>query len=149
MSTNEFVVATVLAVLMVVAAVCDWRSREIPNRLPAGILGLAVLSCFFGMLVGGWWQIFAGLMLAVSVSLPFHWRGGLGGGDVKLLGALGAWLGPIQIWPALFWVAMLGAVLALVATARRQRTLAYGPAIVAGVGLQMCWPGGLAWLAGW
>ena len=50
--------------------------------------------------------------------LPFA-LGGLGGGDVKLLAALGAWLGPaLTIWMAVY-TGMAGGVLALVVALSR------------------------------
>jgi prepilin peptidase CpaA len=45
--------------------------------------------------------------------LPFFVLRGIGGGDVKLLAALGAWLGPMSaVWLA-FWSAIAGGVFAL------------------------------------
>lgn len=44
--------------------------------------------------------------------LPFALRG-LGGGDVKLMAALGAWLGPIDVFWAAMYTGVAGGVLAL------------------------------------
>lgn len=80
-----------------VAAVLDYRTRKIPNWLTvsAAVLGLAYhvftpggmgpLSALAGFAIG------FGLLL-----LPWLLGGG-GMGDVKLLAALGAWLGPVLI----------------------------------------------------
>jgi prepilin peptidase CpaA len=57
-------------------------------------------------LVAGWGVGFA-------FFLPFFALGGMGAGDVKLLAALGAWLGPTQaVWLALFSL-IAGGVLGL------------------------------------
>ena len=43
----------------------------------------------------------------------FYMFGGVGGGDVKLMGAAGALLGSKLIQPALFYTAVIGAFLAI------------------------------------
>ena len=97
-------------VLTVVALVWDLRTRRIPNAVTVSALIAALL--FHGV-TGGW----AGLGMALGgfgagFGLLFVlWLvGGGGGGDVKLMGALGAWLGP-----KLILIVFLGsAVVALV-----------------------------------
>ena len=45
----------------------------------------------------------AGWLLGVAFFFPVFALGGMGAGDVKLLGALGAWLGPVAaVWVALY-----------------------------------------------
>jgi prepilin peptidase CpaA len=118
MSTSVVVSVVVIAIGLV-ACVTDVRSRRIPNLLTfsgaaAGVLFHLYLSGAQGIVtaVTGW---VTGLMLF----LPFFLLRGMGAGDVKLLAALGAWLGPLQvIWLALF-AAIAGGVLALVVAASR------------------------------
>ena len=95
-----------VVVIIMAAAVSDLRSRRVPNALT---IGAAVLAIAFHGVVGGW----SGLVLAVSGCLagfvlffPFFALGGLGAGDVKLLAAIGAWLGPM----AAVWTGLIGAV---------------------------------------
>jgi prepilin peptidase CpaA len=110
-----------LAVLIValIACVTDIRSRRIPNILTfgaasAGLLfhsfapaGEGVTTAAFGWLIG-----------VVAFFIPFA-LGGLGGGDVKLLGALGAWLGPVPtIWVVLY-SGVAGGVMAIVVALAR------------------------------
>lgn len=84
----------VLAVLAAcVAAITDLRTRTIPNwlTLPCSLLGLALA----GSARGGEGLVLAALG-ALACFLPPYFlfvRGALGGGDVKLFGALGALLG--------------------------------------------------------
>ena len=58
-------------------------------------------------------------------------RGGVGGGDVKLIAALGLWLGPARLTTVAFIGLALGglAALLLLLTKRKKRreTFAYGP----------------------
>ena len=76
---------------------------------------------------------FAAYFLPVLVSLLFVWKNkdAFGGGDIKLLAALGAWLG----FEKLLYVIVVSAVLfILYAAIKRQRSGAYGPAIaIAGI----------------
>ena len=53
-------------------------------------------------------------MAGTALFLPFFLLGGMGAGDVKLLAALGAWLGPRDaLWLAVY-ASMAGGVLAVV-----------------------------------
>ena len=53
-------------------------------------------------------MLFASLGLAVGLAVffPFFALGGMGGGDVKLMAALGTWIG----WSPIVWTALYGAV---------------------------------------
>ncbi|MBA3884545.1 MAG: prepilin peptidase [Acidobacteria bacterium] len=102
-----------VAVVAAVACAIDLKERRIPNWLTfgaafAGLVYQFATHGFMGLLSGG-----AGLLVGIAVFfLPFA-LGGLGAGDVKLVAALGAWLGPYEIvWLALY-AAVAGAVLAL------------------------------------
>lgn len=94
------------SVLAVVACIADLGWRRIPNVVTFGGAALALVTAAatggvsgFGMAVGGW---FVGLLLF----LPLFALGGLGAGDVKLLAAFGAWLGPRDV----VYVALYGAI---------------------------------------
>ena len=103
----------------VIACVTDVRSRKIPNVLT---FGTAACGLVFHLITHGW----SGLALAaggwatgVALFLPFFLLRGMGAGDVKLLAALGAWLGPMHtVWLALF-ASISGGVLALLVAASR------------------------------
>ena len=90
-------VASVLLVLvLLVASWTDVRSRRIPNWLTVGglIAGLAVRAWMGpGSVVTG----VLGVALAAVLALPFFAAGALGGGDAKLLMAVGAFMGPADL----------------------------------------------------
>ncbi len=101
-------------VLAAGATVTDVTAARIPNTLTilgavAGVLAHALLSGGTGP-----WLSLAGLGAGLLVFFPIFALGGLGGGDVKLMAALGAWLG----WPAVLslalFTALSGGVLAVV-----------------------------------
>jgi prepilin peptidase CpaA len=117
------------AAIAVCLAACttDVRWRRIPNALTFPAAGAAILFHWWvagshaaAAALGGW---FVGVLLFS----PFFIAGGLGAGDLKLLGAVGAWLGPV---PALFvalYTAIAGGILAmLVALARGYAKAAFG-----------------------
>ena len=94
-----------------------------------------------GMMTG---QILAGVSPPEAVKyqlLVMFLIGGFGGGDAKLLVALGPVLGLQLYLRLLFAVALTGGVLALVAMVRRKRDLAYGPAIAIGMLMVTLWNG--------
>src|SRR5262245_36842504 len=88
------VAESLFVVGMAVAAACDLRSRRIPNEVTVSILLLGLVARGLG---GGPTELVWGLAGAAtgltSLLLPFGARW-LGGGDVKLAAAAGAWLGP-------------------------------------------------------
>jgi prepilin peptidase CpaA len=112
-------VPLVLVSIGVAACVFDVRTRRIPNWLTLGaaLAGLLVQTVSGGadgaLAASGGWAV--GLLLF----LPFFLLGGMGGGDVKLLAALGAWLGPRDaIWLAVY-ASIAGGVLAVVVALAR------------------------------
>jgi prepilin peptidase CpaA len=101
-------------VVAVVAAACDLKTRKIPNLLTFGSVAIAI-----GMhaVIGGWPAIglsLVGCVVGMALFFPFFALGGLGAGDVKLLAAVGAFLGPLAtVWVALF-TSIAGGVMAVV-----------------------------------
>lgn len=92
--------------LGVVACITDLRVRRIPNAVT---FGGAALALAVGLVVKGPAGLFesaAGWLVGCAVFFPFFALGGLGAGDVKLLAAIGAWLGPAGA----FWTAIYGGI---------------------------------------
>jgi prepilin peptidase CpaA len=58
-------------------------------------------------------QSFAGLGLGLLVFGFLFWLGGMGGGDLKLCAALGAWIGPMQLFFAMVYAGMAGGIMVL------------------------------------
>lgn len=119
-------------IVLMVAAIFDLRRREIPDWISAGLLAWAIASIVLGWSATGWLSLAGGLASGLAIGLFLFWLGGFGGGDAKVLAALGAILGPGRFGSLLFYVAITGAVLALVALVRGKREIAYAPAIAIG-----------------
>ena len=127
---------TLTAVLIVgagaAATIVDIRQRRVPNVLTMGLASVGLLLAMAGMgsvTLGG---ALGGLALGLALLLPAHVFGALGAGDVKLLAAFGALLGPGDVFDAFLRAAILGGVMALaVAVWRgRLRETLYGTAML-------------------
>jgi prepilin peptidase CpaA len=132
-----------ILLLAVLAAVCDLRTRQVPDWISLAILGCGMVAVACGWSDVRWLGLFGGLLLGLLCSVPLFCLGGFGGADVKLLAALGATLGPVCFLCMFFWMAMAGAVLAIAAKLRGQKDFAYVPAIVVGLMIQTLWSEGL------
>ena len=99
-------IAFIVIGIGIVACAFDVRTRRIPNALTfsaafAGLLFHVMQSGPAGaQLAAGGWVV--GLLLL----LPYFALGGMGAGDVKLVAALGAWLGPSHA----FWLAIYAGI---------------------------------------
>jgi prepilin peptidase CpaA len=98
----------------VAAGWLDWRSRRIPNWLtvPALILGLGANTIIFGW--PGAKTSLAGAGLALGLLLPVVLVRGLGAGDWKLMGALGALLGPWKLIVVMLGTVLIAGIMSLV-----------------------------------
>jgi prepilin peptidase CpaA len=108
----------VLVILVCTAAWWDVTADRIPNELSVGGLAAAlVLRALLGVdhILHG----LGGLGIAFGIALVLYVLRAIGGGDVKLLAALGAFLGSPHIVGALAVAAVLGAAFALGSMIRR------------------------------
>jgi prepilin peptidase CpaA len=117
-------------IVLAVATFTDLRFRRIPNWLvlPFLLAGIVVSPwradwgdinqgfSWHGLGQFRWHglgQSFAGLGLGLLIFGFLFWLGGMGGGDVKLCTALGAWLGPVQMFWAVFFTSLVGGIMVL------------------------------------
>jgi len=127
------------AVVGIVAVLEDLRRRQIPNWLTgAGIL--------VGLVCGAWKSGWTGIGMAALgaatgflLFLIFYILGGMGAGDIKLMSAFGALLGPSGSIIAAVIAAIAGALLAgaVLVWKPGARAIPYAPAIVVGAWLAM------------
>ncbi|MBU1229889.1 MAG: prepilin peptidase [Proteobacteria bacterium] len=113
-----------LTLSLMVASVIDLRSQRIPNLLtmPAALAALAYHLLTQGP--QGLWFSLAGLGLGLALMLGPFLFGVMGGGDVKLMGAVGAFVGPQTVLIAFLLTSLAGGAYALLVLARRSGLLA-------------------------
>lgn len=140
----EFGFYAVLASTLIVVSIIDYYHQLIPNKLVIFTLITGIiyrLTTYFvldeslieilkqsilGFLIGGGFYL---LIFIVS-------NGNMGGGDIKLMAALGVWLGTLDTVLAIFLTFMIGAVISvfLLATKIKSRkdAIPFGPFIIIG-----------------
>jgi prepilin peptidase CpaA len=115
-------IAVLLLVLVFAAAAYDVAFRRIPNWLAAAgvLLGLATNT----FLYRGWPGLrfsLAGLVAAFAVYFALHSLRAIGGGDVKLMAAVGSLAG-WHNWIGIFLItAIVGGIAAVIVVTRRRR----------------------------
>ena len=103
------------------AAVIDLRTGRIPNPLTAAVAAGGLGLAAFGLTGHSMAGALVGAALGFVLMLPGHIFGGTGAGDVKLLAALGTWLGPGGVLMAFLYSAIAGGVFAVVHAKKRKR----------------------------
>jgi prepilin peptidase CpaA len=107
--------ATLQATLILLLLIAAWRdlaTRLIPDGTAGAVLFCAVLL----RAPDGWWPLissFLAALLLFAVLLVLAMRGLLGGGDVKLAGALAVALPPAATWDLVVMTTFAGGALGL------------------------------------
>lgn len=150
LTPQALLLAVVVAMLMLLAHI-DARTRLLPDALTLPMLWLGLGAAWMGWSAVPLYDAVAGVMAGYGflwlLMQGFHLlRGieGMGYGDLKLLAALGAWLG----WQALPWVLLAACLAGIVFAMLRSKTLLpsgaypFGPFLAAaGVAVFMAAPG--------
>jgi prepilin peptidase CpaA len=107
--------------LTFVAAFVDFRERRIPNWLtvPAFFAAVTLRTVLFGW--PGAKTALEGAGLALALLLPLVLLRAFGAGDWKLMGAIGAFLGPMMFLFVLVGSILVNGVVALVEMMRTRR----------------------------
>jgi len=105
---------TFLAGVLVVAVIQDLRFQRIPNLLtyPSMALALTYQSITHGL--NGALFSAGGLALGIAMLIVPYLMGGMGAGDAKLMGAVGAVVGAKGVFVTFLFTAIAGGVYALI-----------------------------------
>ncbi len=102
-----------VTVTLIVAAVIDGAILKVPNWLTFPFIACGWVHWIIqDQLMGFGWSLL-GTMVGMMLLLVLRNVGGMGGGDVKLLAGVGAWLGAIVTLYAFAATAIVGGVMAL------------------------------------
>jgi prepilin peptidase CpaA len=103
-----------VGILVTLACISDLRTSRIPNVLT---FSAAAGALMFHLVTGGWaaagWSA-AGLALGALLFFPMFALRGMGAGDVKLLAAVGAWLGPGPVVIVALMTSIAGGILGVI-----------------------------------
>lgn len=109
-----YVVAAVLIPGTLLASWIDYSQRRVPNWLNLALIvcGFAAQAAYFGWpgVTTGFWGMLTGFGLLI-VPWMMH---GMGAGDVKLMAAIGVWLGPLLTLLSFALGAVIGGVVSIV-----------------------------------
>ena len=116
------ILAAGCALTLLVAAWTDLRSRTIPNLLTAG-LALAAPAWWWANGYALWPDVAGQLLLALLIfalfTIAFAIRA-MGGGDVKLIGALALWLPWEPVLRMLFVMSLVGGLITIAMMAAKR-----------------------------
>lgn len=146
----EWVVALLLAAVLVVTACTDMRAMIIPNRII--VIGLALtVAARAAIHPLPFWNYAAAAAGGFGLLYAVAWasRGGIGGGDIKLYLIVGFACGLSSTVLSLFIASVIGALYGLSAslrgkTASLKQTIPFGPCIGTGAFLSLLY--GEAWI---
>ena len=103
-----------LFALLAIAATVDVRERRIPNWLTLAMAAGGFCQSFLHHHTVTPLQSMAGIGIGFALPLMLFILNAIGGGDVKLLAAVGAWVGPLNILLVLVLKDLIGLVIVLI-----------------------------------
>ena len=130
-----------LMIVLLMAVVMDLRSSRIPNWLTFPAMSFALAGhVWLGNMHGLFFSLL-GLGIGLGLFLLIYLAGGIGAGDVKLMAAVGAFVGVYGVLSCAWLAMVIGGVYAigamcyqwgLVASGQRLVSAAYGAVLVGG-----------------
>jgi len=103
-----------LFVLIFIAIIVDVKERRIPNIVTLTGMVVAIIYQLYTGGYSGMRFCLQGLATGIALLLIPFAMGGIGAGDVKLLGMIGAFKGSIFIVGTFLWMAIWGGIIALI-----------------------------------
>lgn len=104
----------ILLAALIAASLTDIAWRKVPNAITFPLAAFGILYHFY---VSGWGGLIfstTGILAGAILLVIFYLMGGIGAGDVKLMGAVGSILGPVNVFYAFVYCALLGGIYSIV-----------------------------------
>ena len=132
-----FIIFALLVTTLIIITFIDLDYQIIPNvitipGIPIGLISTllflphSIMSAIIGLLAGG------GLLLLMAVIYP----GGMGGGDIKMVAMLGAFLGWQKVFLTIFMGSLIGSIVGitmiLLKKQGRKTKIPFGPYLALG-----------------
>lgn len=136
MTEQTLIAAVPLGAALVWAAASDLHSRRIPNVLTFALVLCGVAQSFMASGTVSPTQSLLGFATGFMLTFVLFAIGALGGGDVKLLAGVGAWLGPTMALAVFAAAAIVGMLIVLgQALAQGRLTMLFRNTAVVGMNL--------------
>ncbi len=150
----QFIFNSVFVALLLIATITDFQTRIIPDEVNFyGIFSAMLMSFMFpslqhetghklaladstlGVLLGG------GLLYVIAiVGDAMFKKESMGGGDIKLLAMIGAFLGYRFVFPTMFFASLGGSFIGIILKlVRKDETIAFGPYLALGAIVSLMW----------
>jgi len=103
-----------LTLILILSAAHDLKSHRIPNYLT---LSAMLLGLTYNISLDGFYGLFfslLGLLTGTGLLIVVYMAGGMGAGDVKLLGAVGSFLGAKGVFWSFLFTAIAGGVYSII-----------------------------------
>ena len=110
-----------MLLMLFIAAIIDLKSRKIPNWLNAAILISGIFQSLFWFRTVTPLQSVEGVLLAFVLTFGLFVINAIGGADVKILAAMGAWVGPFNIFLVIITKDVVGLVIVLIQAIAQRR----------------------------
>lgn len=133
MGVSDLLLYGPLLAALVWAAVEDVLSRRIRNALAFSLAAAGLTQCWLPIHTVGPVASLSGFFTGFAVVFLVFALGGMGGGDVKLMAAVGTWLGPVGVVNVFLVAAVFGMIVVLSQAVwqGRLRVLARNSAVLA------------------
>jgi prepilin peptidase CpaA len=118
----DFIPFTVLGIALLIAAIIDFKTREVPDWLSHALIVFGIAAGIIKALLDQDWQPFllmlGGTLFGLIIGLVMFYAGQWGGGDSKLIigvgSILGLWLGRYDLITFLINLLLAGSVYGIV-----------------------------------
>ncbi|MBI1977628.1 MAG: prepilin peptidase [Candidatus Omnitrophica bacterium] len=119
MNLTQLAILSCTTLGILIAVVFDWKIRKIPNTLTFSLITMGLILNFLNQGFYGLGQSVFGLACGILLLLLPFAMGGVGAGDVKLLGAIGSLFGPEFIFKIFLASAVFGGLFSLIVMVKK------------------------------